>query len=340
MALVPNAVGELPGPQSLSVAIVELAAPLIMGRILEKIVTDPKANIFWGGKLYRFLTNAAGLDMKARVDLILAVDSGNLNKVKSINWSKRFMNSPCWGSAMAIVGVITLIAEIQKDDANTVRHWSNIIASSATTALGVAVAFSRYSNLIQKGLVRGIGGKALGVIGGIAGVISGIATAKEEYDTGDYTGVWLAGIGAMGGVMTVAGFLIASGAGASATVAGAPVGLILIIVGTVVAIGSGIWAFLRDLWTPGTEKVFESFILHFARVAGPFDLISPKRPSIAEAYKDVKGFFRDIDFWHVKSSLAPELYDVGFPVPCIAAIVDEKEEKIKSDLKAAKRTVK
>lgn len=338
MALVPNAVGELPGPQSLSVAVVELAAPLIMGRILEKMVAEPPT--FWGAKLYRFITNAAGLDMKARVDLILAVDGGDLSKIKNINWSKRFMNSPAWGSAMAIVGAITLIAEIQKDDANTVRHWANLLAGASTTTLGVAVAFARYSNLIEKGLVRGIGGKALGVIGGIAGVISGVATAKEEYGTGDYTGAWLAGIGALGGAMTVAGFLVASGAGATATVAGAPIGLILIIAGTVVAIGTGIWAFLRDLWTPGTEKVFESFILHFSRVAGPYDRISPKRTGLATAYNDVKEFFRDVDFWHVKSSLIPELYDVGFPIECVAAIVDEKEEKVRKELKAAKRSVK
>jgi hypothetical protein len=338
LALVPNAVVRFPGPQSLSVAVVELAAPLIMGRILEKAVSNPPA--FWGARLYRFIVNAAGLDMKSRVDLILAIDNGKLNELKKVNWSKRFMNSPTWGSALAIVGAITLIAEIQKDDANTLRHWSNIIASSSTTALGLVVAFSRYNNLIAKGLVRGIGGKALGVVGAIAGVISGIETAKEEYGTGDYTGAWLAGLGALGGAMTVAGFLIASGAGASATVAGAPVGLVLIIAGTIVAIGTGIWAFLRDLWTPGTEKIFEVYILHFERVAGPYDMIHTKRPALEAAYKDVKSSFRNVKFWEVKSSLIPELYDVGFPTNCISAIVDEKEDFVKKELKAAKRSVK
>lgn len=330
-------VRNLPAAQYLVDSVVEQAAPLIMSKILHTAnASDDAAET--GGLLFRFIVNSAGLDQRAQNVLLLSIDNGRLNELKKVNFSRCFANSPAWGSALAIVGAIAFIVEIQRNDNDTLRKWANLISSASTTLLGVSVAFSRYSTLIEEGIVEGIGGKILGIVGGIASVIVGIETAEEEYKTGDHTGTWLAGLGALGGAMTVAGFLISAGAGTSATGVGAPLGLVLIISGTIVAVGAGIWSFLRNVFTPGSEKVFEAFILHFGKEVA-YDLTAPKRPALATAYNDVKTYFRSVDFWNVSTSVIPQMHDLGFPVKCIAAIVDEDTDYVKKSLHRAGRKI-
>ncbi len=331
-------VRSLSAVQSLVTSVVEVAAPAIMSRVL-KFGNASGVGQESGGLLFRFVVNSAGLDQQAQNLLLNSVDNGKLNDLKSVNWSRSFSNSPAWGSALAIVGIISFIIEIQSDDKDTMKHWANLISSCSTTALGVAIAFSRYSTLIEEGVVEGIGGKALGIIGGVAGVVVGTETALEEYHTGDYTGAWLAGLGALGGAMTVAGFLVAAGVGSSSTGIGAPIGAGLIIVGTVIAVGTGVIALIRNIFTPGTQKVFEAYLVYFSRSGGAYSRISTVRPKLTADFHDVQVNMHSVNFWEVNRTLIPELHDIGFSVDCIAAIVDEKDAAVRQALANAKRKI-
>jgi hypothetical protein len=335
--VLPLAVGNYPGPNTLAVGILELAAPLLMARVVGNVTAAGSM----GGRLYRALVTCASvsaggrggaLSMRDRVALIEAINDGDLAQLRRVNWSSRFMSSPAWGSAVAVASAICLIAAIQSDDANTLRRWSNILSSGSGTALGVAVAVGRYSTLVQQGIVRGVAGRALGVIGGVAAVVSGVLTAEEEYRSGDTVGMWVSIGAATGGALSVAGFLIAAGAGTTATVAGAPLGVVMMVAGAIIGIGAGVVTLVRTLLTTGTQVVFEAFVNHFGRQFGPYDTAAAARPSLRTAFEAVQTFHHGVDFWPVNPDKIPELFDVGFGEPQIVHIVDEDEAVVHNSL--------
>jgi monoamine oxidase len=340
--MVPLAVGNYPGPNTLAVCILDIAAPLLMARVVGNV----QAAGTLGGRLYRALVTTASvysgaggqpLSLNQRVTLIEAINDGDLARLRNVNWSSRFMNSPAWGSAIAIASAICLIAAIDSDDASTLRKWSNITGSASGVALGVSVALGRYSTLVEQGIIRGIGGKALGVIGGVAAVVSGVVTAEEAYHSGDTVGMWVSIGAATGGALSVAGFLVAAGAGTTATVAGAPVGVLLMAAGAIVGIGAGVVALVRSLLTSGSQVVFGTFIDHFGRPGGPYDTAANDRPSLRAAFTAVQTAHHPVDFWDVDPTKIPQLFDLGFGEPHIAQIVDEDAAVVNNSLVASKR---
>jgi hypothetical protein len=341
--VVPIAVGNYPGPSTLAVSILDIAAPVLLARV----VGSPAAAAGLAGRLYRALTTCASvysgpsgqpLSLYQRVILISAINDGNLARLRQVNWSSRFMNSPAWGSAIAIASAICLIAAVQSDDASTLRRWSNILASGSPAALGVAVAVGRYSTLVQQGIVRGVGGRALGVIGGVAAVVSGVVTAEEEYRSGDTVGMWVSIGAATGGALSVAGFLVAAGAGTTATVAGAPLGVVLMAAGAIIGIGAGVVSLTRSLLTAGTQVVFEAFVSHFGRESGPFGTAAAERPALRAAFTAVQTSQHSVDFWDVHPDRIPQLFDLGFGEVNIGNIVDEDEAVVRNSLRRSDRT--
>lgn len=249
------------------------------------------------------------------------------------------MNSPAWGSALAVASAICLFVAIRSDDASTLRYWSNILGSASGTAIGVSVALQRYSTLLRNGIVRGIGGKVLGVVGGLAAVVSGSVTAVEEYQTGDRVGMGIAIFGAAGGALTVAGFLVASGAGVSCTIAGAPVGVILMALGIIIGIGAAIVALIRQLTTAGSHLIFEAFINHFG-TQYEYTRAITARAALRQAFEAVQRAHHGVDFWDGAADKMPELHDLGFGVAHIAQITDEEESLVRRRLRAARRTLR
>ncbi len=342
LQIVPTAAGNYPGPNTLAVSVLDIAAPLLMARVVGNV----QAAGTLAGRLYRALVTTASvysgpsgqpLSLNQRVQLIEAINEGNLAKLRNVNWSSRFMNSPAWGSAIALASAVCLVAAIESDDASTLRKWSNITASASGTALGVSVAVGRYSTLVEQGIVRGIGGKALGVVGGVAGVISGVVTAEEAYHSGDTRGVWVSIGAATGGALSVAGFLVAAGAGTTATGAGAPLGVILMAAGAIVGIGAGVASLVRSLLTTGSQVVFGTFIDHFGRPGGPMDTAANDRPALRATFTAVQTGHHPVDFWDVDPARIPQLFDVGFGEAHIAQVVHEDAAVVHNSLVASKR---
>jgi hypothetical protein len=340
--IIPIAVGNYPGPNTLAVSILEVAAPLLTARV----VGNATAASTLAGRLYRALVACASvysgpsgqpLNLNQRVILIQAINDGDLARLRQVNWSSRFMNSPTWGSAIAVASAICLIAAVQSDDASTLRRWSNIISSGSGTALGVAVAVGRYSTLVQQGIVRGVGGRVLGVIGGVAAVVSGVVTAEEEYRSGDTVGIWVSIGATTGGALSVAGFLVAAGAGTSATVVGAPLGVVLMAAAAIIGIGAGIVSVTRILLTAGTQLVFEAFLGHFGRDFGPFADAAGARQTLRGAFEAVQSSHHGVDFWDVDPERIAQLFDLGFGEAHIVTIVDEDEAVVRNSLRRSER---
>jgi hypothetical protein len=336
-------VGNMPGPYSLSVAVLHVAAPMMLARIYRGFSEAARAGeaLKLSGRMYRFLVNAADLNMDQRVNLLLAIDDGDMNSLRGVKWSSRFMNSPAWGAAMSIAGLLVFAAAVQSNDESTLRKWSNIIGSASATLGGLAVAFQRFSVLVERQIVMGIGAEVLGIIGGVAAAISGAVTAYKEYQTGDTTGMWI-GIGlAAGGALAAAGsavaFLVATGMMTSATVAGAPLGTVLLIAGAVITGVAVLVDVLRGIFSTGSQEVFESYLHHFGRNFGPYATAAAKRPTLKAAYGAADSAQGDATFWDVRTALIPQLSDLGFTVEAIAEITDEDEDDVQSTLRRENR---
>jgi monoamine oxidase len=341
----PLAVGNYPGPNTLAVGVLQWAAPVLLARL----AGDRAGAVRMAGWLYRALVTCASvraaaatgipqpLSLAERVALLEAIDRGDLARLRAVNWSARFQASPAWGAAIAVASAICLYAAVQSDDASTLRRWSNVMGSASGTALGVSVALGRYSTLVQRGIVTGVAGRALGVIGGAAALVSGVVTAEEEYHSGDTVGMWVAIGGATAGALSVAGFLLSAGAATTATVAGAPVGVVLMVAGAVLGIGAGVVAVVRSLLTAGSQVVFETMLAHFGRAGGPYEEAAAVRPSLRAAYTAVQGAQHSVDFWDVHPDRTPELFDLGYAAAHIVEIVDESEENVQNRLRVAGR---
>jgi hypothetical protein len=343
----PVTFGNYPGPNTLAVGILQWAAP----HLLAAVASDRGLATPLAGRLYRALVtcasvgaapNGAGpprpLSFVERVALLEAIDQGKLHRLRDIDWSARFQSSPAWGAAIAVASAICLYAAIQSDDASTLRRWSNILGSASGTALGVAVAVGRYSTLVEQGIVRGVGGRALGVVGGAASLVSGLVTAQEEYRGGDTVGMWV-GIGtATGGALSVAGFMLAAGAATTSTGVAAPVGLVLMVAGAALGIGAGIVSLVRTVTTEGTQLVFEAMLAHFGRASGPFVEAAAERPSLQAAFDAVESRQHSVGFWDVHPDRIPELSDLGFGPDHIVVLVDESDAEVRHRLSIARPT--
>ncbi|MGD2089610.1 MAG: hypothetical protein PVH61_25770 [Candidatus Aminicenantes bacterium] len=331
--LTPQVVGNVPGPSSLAVGVLNLAAP----QLLARVVNNRMQATTLGARLYRALVNAADLSLAQRVALIEAIDQGNLSQLRRIDWSSRFMNSPTWGAAMGLASAICFVAAIQADDTNTLRSWANILGSGSGTAASIAVIVGRYSTLVRDSIVRGIGGRILGVVGGIAAVVSGATTAIEEYQTRDQVGMWTSIAAATGGALSVAGFLLAAGAGTASTGIGAPPGALMMAAGVIIGIGAGVVSIIRSITTAGSHVIFEAFINHFGRAGGPYHTAASARPALRQAFETLQSGHHSVDFWDADPAKIPQLFDLGFNAQHIAQVVNEDESLVQRRLQSADR---
>jgi hypothetical protein len=225
---------------------------------------------------------------------------------------------------------------LKSDDKLTVRRWADIIASGGNATLGLSIVFQRLSNLIEKGIVRGIGGKVIGGIGAIAGVISGIMSIKEQYQLGDGWGIGLSVASTVGSTISVVGFLMSAAAASSATGVGAPVGIVLMVIGVIISLVAGIVSLVREWRKVKSEEVFKAYLEFFGKSAS-FWFAARESSKLKKAYDDVKSGIDDVDFWYASKGRASELFDIGFyfkkddgsfNVGAIANIVDDDEDHV------------
>jgi hypothetical protein len=331
----PTAVGNTPGPAELSVAVIELAGIQLM----PKVMSNPLEAGLLSGRMYRGLVNGAGLSQQQRVDLILAVEKGDLKAIRTVSWSARLMTSVGWRGAIAGANLIAFAFAIQSDQEETALKWAGIAQTGLSTAVSASViSFGRFGSLVSRGIVSEMSAGALGAIGGLFAIVIGYESAREELQAGDTTGAWIAGAGAAGGAISVAGYLLAAGAATSATGVGAPAGMLLMAAGAVVGIGSAVVGTIRVLTTEGSQSLFRAFVEHLERPGSPLTQAARERPSLAAAFAAVKKGQHESSFWDASLDAIGILQDCGFSTdPQIALIVDEDVSKVKARLRAEGR---
>jgi hypothetical protein len=84
------------------------------------------------------------------------------------------------------------------------------------------------------------------------------------------------------------------------------------IAGVVIGLAAAIYSFFRSINTAGSQEVFEGYVNHFGRNAGPYDEAAPARPTLRNAFRTVQTGHHDVDFWDGHTDKIPQLYDLGF----------------------------
>jgi hypothetical protein len=334
-ALFPTVAGNLPGPQSIIVALLEAAGPALLGYALE----NPALAMNMSRNITRAVTWVSNLPDEEATRLMAAVSADDMVAARSVI-SSRFMNSPKWGALLGIINIAILVHAIQDTEADTVARWSTIVGSAAGSIISLhllAHTLRVYRTSQMAGLMGGTLGKSLGVIAGIAAVVSGVNSAMDEAATGDQRGMWINLVGAGGAAMSVAGFLIAGGIGASATGAGAPIGLALVIIGGVIALVAGIVGLWRELTTAGSHRVFEAYINHLQREDGDFnrvinsvDRLGHAVQRLRSAYFQVRNNHHDLDFWDIAPDVVQALYDMIPNHEVVGSMVAMDEAEVRS----------
>jgi hypothetical protein len=311
--MIPTAAGNLPGPQSLMVALLEAAGPYVLGHA----TAHPAEATALGGGLIRSVRWAADLSDTDTQHLRTAVSKGEFDEAHRVMGRSNFMNSPLWGALLGIINLSIFVAAVRDDEADTVTRWTTIINSGAGTILSMGLVLKACDHYMAQravGILEGTMGKTLGVIAGVAAVVASLHAAQQEAQTGDQTGMWLNVVGAGGAALSVAGFLLGTGVVSSATGIGAPVGLVLVIAGTVIGLAAGLIALWRELTTAASHRVFEAFVNHLQREGGDFHHVvtlpaqtprgQPPRGGahywqLRSAYMSVRNAHHQMSFWDI-----------------------------------------
>jgi hypothetical protein len=118
-----------------------------------------------------------------------------------------------------------------------------------------------FGEVVIKGFAKRAG--VLAVVAGLADAITGSMEAYEEYDKGNFTGMSAKLAVATGGLLVAAGATICMAGGAvTATVAGAPLGVVLLVTGTLVAAAGAIAGWI---WSESDLEVWAEHCLYGKR---------------------------------------------------------------------------
>jgi hypothetical protein len=326
-------VSSTPGPASFFEGIVELSAPWIMGKIIStRGKTRSELAAKWAGRLYRFLVNSAGLKPTEQVNLIKAIDNGDLRGLKG-EWSGNWMPQAL-RAFQAVGACVCFIVAVTENDANTLRYWARIVDTGSTTLGGLAVFLSKYSIWLESRVVQSIGGKALGFVGGLASIVAGYETFREEAKKNDDVGQYIALGGVIGGGVQVgalagiATWIIITGAET------APVGgLWLATAGAIIGAGAATIAYVRQITTERSNQIFQAYLNAFGDCReyknATKNLDDPDQHSLKTAFETVQNDHTGEDLlWYANPETSSDLLYFGFPVEAIAQIVNEDEKVV------------
>ena len=340
-----NVVGNTPGPDPIWLALVEASGTILLQRIMASAGRQTSAGSTavvtrrMSAWLYRYLTTAARMDRGTRVTALAAVGSGDLSPLHRLDWNRYRQTGVRLNSVLAILSLAALINTIRTGDFRDVKTWADVIGSLSgfgTAAVQVASSLRATAAVMERGIVQ-TSAKALGVVGGIATIVSSGIEAQREDRRGDIVGRNLQITMAVGGGLTVGGFLLGAALASTSTGIGAPLGAVLAIVGGIITIGAAIWDAVRNWRRADSHELFEALVEHFGRAGGDFRMIRSQvnpaaRQRMRTAYREVQLRHNRTRFWDVSLSLAPYLRDAGFTVEHIALLTGKSASQVRRRL--------
>ena len=266
ISVVPTIVGNLPGPPSLLMVVMEASMP----KMIQMASLAPSA-----GRILRDLTvevtaRLIGMTGSNKGEFIRRLSSSDPEDVLQVKeWSRGVVNSevissPGWGVFMSMItGILFLNAFVSAVTTTTdsmitrIRLWGDTLAQFSGFANSLIQALQRFKFVKQGVLGTAATGRVLGIIGSLAAIASSTAMMAEEYRTRDYAGMTVASFGLASGILSLAGFMLWMSAG---TIEVPPLAAVLFVAALVVGlVGAIIGLFTSD--TNG-EALVEGLVEH------------------------------------------------------------------------------
>ncbi|MBN1005787.1 hypothetical protein [Amphritea pacifica] len=305
LSIVPTIAGNLPGPPSLLMVVMEASMPKMIqiasqnptsGRILRDLSVQVTARLI-------------GLTDANKAEFIRRLSSAEPGEVLGVRgWSERIVNSnvissPGWGVFMSMItGILFLNAFVSAATTTTdsmitrIRLWGDTVAQFSNFANSLIQALQRFK-FVRQGVLGTAGtSRVLGIIGSLAAIASSTALMAEEYRTRDYAGMTVAGFGLASGVLSLAGFMLWMSAG---TIEVPPLAAVLFVAALIVGlVGAIIGLFTSD---SNGEALVEGLVEHMADA----DLFSRQLrgdPRLNRYYEDVRRYHHSVTINDLRSS--------------------------------------
>lgn len=249
-ALVPGVVGNVPGPSSMCLAIMQAGARYMLPGVLANKSEATRLALRLTGVLGRVL----GFNAAERAELSKYVADQYVKSSRDFI-NDRFQAGRASNGILAVVHLALLLATVKDGVPDTLAAWNTVLSSGAQ-ATSASLQFVRGAQAVAKsGLGVGLG-FLTGVAAGLAIVVSAEAAFKDGR-VGDSTGVALNVVGALGALATFAGWAITFGAFTSLEGIGIP----LLVAGAVLSVGVAAAQWIRDATTPGPQRLFTAYLV-------------------------------------------------------------------------------
>jgi len=271
ISIVPTIAGNLPGPPSLLMVVMEASMP----KMIQMASLAPSA-----GRILRDLTVEVTAELIGMVgsnkgEFIRRLSSSDPEEVLQVKeWSRgvvnsEVMSSPGWGVFMSMItGILFLNAFVSAVTTTTdsmitrIRLWGDTIAQFSGFANSLIQALQRFKYVQQSVLGSGTAGAAatarvLGVIGSLAAIASSSAMMAEEHRTRDYAGMTVAGFGLASGILSLAGFMLWMSAG---TIEVPPLAAFLFVAALIAGLVGAIVGFFTS--DTNSEALVEGLVEH------------------------------------------------------------------------------
>ncbi|RTE67384.1 hypothetical protein EH243_00060 [Amphritea opalescens] len=266
ISLVPTIAGNLPGPPSLLMGVLEAS----MAKIIQIASENHSTGLIMRNLSVRVTAKLIGLSGPDKNEFILRMSSTDPEEVIGVKgWSERVVNSnvmssPGWGVFMSLItGILFLNAFVTAATTTTdsmitrIRLWGDTAAQFTGFASSLIQALQRFKFVSQGRLGTAAVGRTLGFFGSLAAIASSSAMMAEEHRTRDYAGMTVAGIGLASGLLSLFGFMLWMSAGTAAV---PPAAAVLFVAALIVGlIGAIVGYFTSD--TNG-EALVEGLVEH------------------------------------------------------------------------------
>lgn len=333
LSVFPAAAGNMPGPASFSVAMMNSFSHQLVGKAL----ANPTQAKNLASILVRFLVRRGGLNATHKTQLEQMLKKPPTEKTIGYWIKNRFQGSANWGLLLGIFNAGLLMYSISSSESKTVKDWITLgnVSLASSSAASFVQALKAVERLRASGLVT-LTGEALGVMAGVFAVLSSVEAARAESATGDSRGAAINYAAAFGAGLSVAGYFIGAGLAADATVFGAPLGAVLMAIGVVIGVVAAIWGFIRSWTTTYTHMQFEAFINYLSDRKGSkvmWDILKyhkSKYRQLSASYQYIQTKHHNIEFWYIHHSQHEVLYkDIFRDCEQVAHALDMSEKELK-----------
>lgn len=244
------------------------------------------------GALYKALCAASpDMTVRDRWNLIAQVEAQTFEDLKS----KPGFDYPEGGSRPKLTGKvlaghgISVVATLvifaysfaSYDNKTFIKSSADLISSFGSATEAVAQALLAFEKYADSQVLKTLSGTTISRIAGVAGIAAGVMATREEIEDRDDYGAFLSGWGTVGAGMTFASTFFVAGFTASGTVVLAPVGVFLLVVGTLLAVGTFALGLIEELTGVTTKGMMDLYTKKFPDLDG-------KVPSAIEKDSDVR----------------------------------------------------